>query len=129
MREIKFRFWNEAGKHYHYDQMTAMECLKQQSLGMYDHEKEGCAFEQYTGLKDINGKEIYDGDILDHEGVRFDAAWDDVLSAWMCWPIQAEGPRHLFEMNKASRIVGNIHENRDLLGHITIEAKIEMRHG
>jgi hypothetical protein len=66
MRDIKIRMWNPAGNagdgKYHYGD-EAMECLMQQNSGLYDHVKEyGAAFEQFTGLHDKNGVEIYEGD-------------------------------------------------------------------
>lgn len=66
MREIKFRLWNSAGdaSKYFYDRGIVMECLKQQVSGSYNHERDGSVFEQYTGLHDKNGREIYEGDIV-----------------------------------------------------------------
>lgn len=55
MREIKFRDYNPETKEMrHFD------------LDEYDREEHNCYgnIMQYTGLKDKNGKEIYEGDIV-----------------------------------------------------------------
>lgn len=67
MREIKFRAWDKEGREF-IDLWTGNcnETLNEIfDMPEYD-------FQQYTGLKDKNGKEIYEGDILaENYGVEF----------------------------------------------------------
>ena len=62
MREIKFRAWDKVLNYYH---------MGNDYISL-SWDKEGCIInselvvEQFTGLTDKNGKEIYEGDIVLH---------------------------------------------------------------
>lgn len=68
-------------------------------------------FMQYTGLKDKNGKEIYEGDINQDGGV---VIWNND-DASFCWHYEGIETQPFGEENEWCEIRGNIFENPELL--------------
>lgn len=115
-REIKFRAWDNV--HQCFDENVAANLLMQ----LHDpyeevDEKYGERFflSQYTGLKDKNGKEIYEGDIY-NMGDR------NILYVVLCRDsgligkqISSSSYAGLEHWQDKIEIIGNIFENPELL--------------
>ena len=69
----------------------------------------GLVWMQYTGLKDKNGKEIFEGDIIDHpyKGIKT-VFWDESLPGF-----GSEGT-YVSRLTNGE-VIGNIYENKELL--------------
>ena len=128
MRQIKFRAWEKKGKGF----IAGFNMIGfgvgagiPFSLQRFDSKwkLEDVELEQFTGLLDKNGKEIYEGDIVkDHckeVGGRFLRA-DIVKISWIegCFNCESKTrAAYLREMgpNLFLEVIGNIHENPELL--------------
>ncbi|MEK8133167.1 YopX family protein [Paenibacillus filicis] len=72
---------------------------------------------QYTGLKDRNGKEIYEGDILQDDNGVGEVEWVQEHCAFMVFT-RNPSTYHRLESDgslTSTTVIGNIHPNPDLL--------------
>ena len=125
MREIKFRVWDITTRTMDFDPLIygsneMGECWINNSIKR--EQDKGIVFMQFTGLKDKNGKEIYEGDILEFETINAQVAgyknrkgiveYEEKL-AW--WIINGDMPYLLWMYYREAKIIGNIYENSNLL--------------
>ncbi|RIJ64109.1 YopX family protein [Rummeliibacillus sp. POC4] len=85
MREIKFRAWEKDLKVMVYNNELCghigYNCNPVRALNIILNEDDyGYEFMQYTGLKDKNGREIYEGDVLLFNNTHPNA----YLENWLC---------------------------------------------
>ena len=126
MRTIKFRVWDEQDpKMYNDASVMCYDGVMWASWGegtceleLSDHDEQGVHLMQYTGLKDKSGVEIYEGDIvidpmsvedsliaIIYEEDQFGGYMRDKYKSWIA----------ASELEAAGEVIGNIHENPELL--------------
>lgn len=114
-RELKFRAWDKTRKkmcesllsiHWLYGNKLS-EITADGSEGTYDRPSEEIILMQYTGLKDKNGVEIYEGDILSHLDFNKGIKITDLEYAFY---LTSQGVDWNF-----TKVIGNIYQNPELL--------------
>lgn len=123
MREILFRGKNVLDGTWRYGSLQTFKGFSIFDVNLKAwHTVQGKTVGQYTGLKDKNGQRIFEGDIVDcwSEGVnakgtvqqRKDGLWI-IYPAWqktIMWGICPDE-----YCNTTVEVIGNIHDNPDLL--------------
>ena len=108
MRTIKFRIFDSEIKKYIDISASAI------MLDELNNLKPNLKIEQFTGLYDKNGKEIYEGDILEDSLGRRKVVEYYQDGFWL--NASLEGAEWALRLtHKSSKIIGNIYENPELL--------------
>ncbi len=115
-REIKFRAWDKfTDKMWRWEEHNAFS-TDRGSIKQWFEDKDLIPM-QYVGLVDKNGKEIYEGDILNTKD--YGVTTVSFLNASFC----VDTPKNKYKSKqtigvniaKRSEILGNIYENKGLL--------------
>ncbi len=122
MREIKFRAWDTCCEMMlsHADLVDDVIDGYPLIVSLLNHENWGhIKLSQYTGLKDKNGVEIYDGDILEIVSWHFSGKWRSEIK-WdpnsVSFVVKnVVGDIGVFVTENFCTVIGNIYENPELL--------------
>lgn len=125
MREIKFRLWNPDLKVLTAGNELNTLLLTTNEEFVKEFDRCGMVWMQYTGLKDVRGKEIYEGDLFQSKEYYYeDCRTEKPELKWRNYYFKVEfknggfcGTRldqnHSFRLtdDRNDEIVGNIYEN------------------
>ncbi|MHC8445404.1 YopX family protein [Bacillus velezensis] len=143
MREVKFRGMGINGEWYCGNLSIIKQRIKSMGIdpGSYISNKAGVPFAysvrqetvgQFTGLKDKNGREVYEGDIVrnhrDNSNELLEVLWQEEVaehaSDGIYWTKEVPGFRFkrikrglttVFVAHVDLEVIGNIHQNPELL--------------
>lgn len=119
MRELKFRAWDTGAKRWASGVMPVLTGLSLELKPAHS----GIIIEQYTGLKDKNGKEICEGDIVRYGrhigGIIPPESCTEIVSWWSgeeeYYPCCTTSGFALPYSEDDYEVIGNIHDNPELL--------------
>lgn len=115
-REIKFRAWDKENETNNYGGFSIHATGKVCDI-MSGIVSDNLIIEQYTGLKDKNGTEVYEGDILSDDDTTYIVEWDNNRFQFSIRGIP-DGFSHCQALRMRSqvertKVISNIHENKE----------------
>lgn len=114
---IKFRVWDKEDKAYTankylFEIVPDGKAFDLVSAVDFD-DSNGLVIEQYTGLKDVSGKDIYEGDILENRKYRSIVKFAN--GKFLADVVGTISRFDLIGETHDSKAIGNVHENPELL--------------
>ncbi len=116
MRKTKFRAWDKRKRRWleaPLDDGRIFVHWRLDSKVLTLQDKKGdVIWCEFTGLKDKNGVEIYEGDILEAQHWNYPVSWDETNAQWRADRGHTYLPTSTWGHHQ---IIGNIHENPELM--------------
>lgn len=118
MREIRFRAWDKQTRNW-------CELFEVDNIVQWYNRKHGIyrsffdnhiELMQYTGLKDMDRKEIYEGDIVEYGyNMIGKVYYDEAETSYVLAPLDTRSSYEVLGLEGGLKVIGNIYENPEFL--------------
>jgi len=132
MRELKFRAWDdEAKKMYSPEDLEQPDVPEDTKKTIYSYLSFGvlCIYDfrgkepvefvplQFTGWYDRNGREVYEGDVLQMQGMLHQVIWSDETAGFVILSHDGMIMMGGDYLTDSIEVVGNIYEDPNLVSY------------